>query len=116
MISLGCLENNNQLSSDFTSIGKDTVSQFNDSNLLVSYTCEQQKADLNLYNEYIIRGNITNTGHAIITNTTVSATFFGTNNYNSRFIIMMNPNIFCISGLIKRLILPFKRNMFSLQV
>jgi hypothetical protein len=53
--------------------------------ILVSYTYEQQKAYLNIYNEYIIRGNITNIGHDIITNTTVSATFFEKNGYLSPY-------------------------------
>jgi len=50
VISLGCLENNHQMSSDFTPIRKDTVSQINDSNIVVLYTCEQHPVCLNLYN------------------------------------------------------------------
>jgi hypothetical protein len=33
VISLGCQENNNELSSDFTPLAKETVSQVNDSNI-----------------------------------------------------------------------------------
>lgn len=85
VISLGCLENNNQLSSDFTPIGKDTISQINDSNVSVSYTCEKQPIYFNLYNSYIINGNVTNTEKQAIANLTITATFHGRNNYYGLF-------------------------------
>lgn len=77
--SLGCVENEHQLSSDFTPVGKDKYSVVNDSNLLVFYVCEQQKVTLNLENKYTIRGNITNIGSNIIVSPEITATFFKEN-------------------------------------
>jgi hypothetical protein len=85
IISLGCLESYNTLSSDYTPVGKNTISQINDQNVSVSYICEKQPICFNLYNKYIISGNVTNTGNLLLLNLTIAATFFGMNNYYSPF-------------------------------
>ena len=82
--SLGCAEKTNQLSSDFTPIGKDTFS-LNDSNLLVFYTCDQQIVSKGLEKQYTVKGNITNVGSSKLS-PEVNATFFVKNNIIPRFL------------------------------
>lgn len=83
--SLGCLEYTEQLSSDFTPIEKDTYSLVNDSNLSVSYICEYQKVNMNLGNQYTIRGNITNIGSSNVYFPKVTAAFFKKNGTTPEF-------------------------------
>lgn len=77
-VSLGCTEYSNQLSSDLTSVGKNTISTMNDSNLIITYKCEQQK-ELYIYNKFIITGDITNIGNETIY-CNVNASFYKKNN------------------------------------
>ena len=76
-VSLGCTEYSNQLSSDLTSVGKNTISTMNDSNLIITYKCEQQKV-LNIYDKFVVIGNITNIGNKTIY-CNVSASFYKKN-------------------------------------
>lgn len=99
--SLGCIENTCQLSSELTPIEKDTISQVNDSNLVVFYICEEKKVSLDLEKKFTIRGNITNKGNDIILLPEITASFYKTNgnapefynnNVKSVHILCIDPN------------------------
>ena len=77
-VSLGCTEYSNQLSSDLTSVGKNTISTMDDSNLIITYKCEQQK-ELFVYDKFTIIGDITNIGNKTIY-CNVSVSFYTKNN------------------------------------
>ena len=68
---------------------------------MVFSTCEQQKINLNLENEFTIRGNITNIGSNTILFPEVTASFFmknsiapkfSNNNVKSDYILCIDPS------------------------
>ena len=80
-ISLGCVEYeySNQLSSDLIPLEKNTLFTVNDSNLTITYKCEQQKMSYNTIDKFNITGNVTNVGSETIYFCNIGVSFYTRN-------------------------------------
>lgn len=81
LISLGCVEYeySNQLSSDLIPLEKNTLFTVNDSNLTMTFKCEQQKMYSNTIDKFSITGNVTNTGSETIYFSNIGVSFYTRN-------------------------------------